>query len=145
MHHVYRWHLFKYTDITKYGLKISEQCSMFCFCLLFFSCQWKIMKIPNRTGFNFSQIHHFLIETAAERSLRETWWQIILPKKTFKNLNKIIINIAYAKKKLTSSTLGMRWIGVRAPWRKITCTCFNLRSDFFTFVATFSGLMSSSS
>lgn len=73
---------------------------LFCFCLLFFSCQWKIMKIPNRTGFNFSQIHHFLIETAAEQSLRETWWQIILPppKKNFKNLNKIIINIAYARK-----------------------------------------------
>lgn len=71
---------------------------LFCFCLLFFSCQWKIMKIPNRTGFNFSQIHHFLIETAAEQSLRETWWQIILPKKNFKNLNQIIINIANARK-----------------------------------------------
>lgn len=76
------------------------QCFVLFLFVVFFSCQWKIMKIPNRTGFNFSQIHHFLIETAAEQSLRETWWQIILPKKkkNFKNLNKIIINIAYARK-----------------------------------------------
>lgn len=72
---------------------------LICFCLLFFSCQWKIMKIPNRTGFNFSQIHLFFNRDCCWTKF--TWnlmANYFAKKKNFKNLNKIIINIAYARK-----------------------------------------------